>query len=243
MILIMSEQVQQMFAKLSPKYDLMNDILSFGIHHLWRARTVKKAGITKPVKLLDCATGTGDLAIAFSKEITKMSHKYGFDISDCEIVATDFCPEMFQIAIPKAQDLALPIHFEFADVMNLTYPDNYFDISSIAFGIRNVDDPKVGVYELARVVKSGGKVMILEFGQPSGWISLPYNFYSKKIMPFLGKIIAKNPSAYTYLPNTAAKFPSGEKFVEIMQSTNQFYDISYYPLTYGIAYLYIGYVK
>lgn len=239
----MSEQVQQMFAKLSPKYDLMNDILSFGIHHLWRAKTVEKANIDRPVKLLDCATGTGDLAIAFSKAITKNSQKFGFSLDDCEIIATDFCPEMFEFAIPKASGLALPIRFEFADVMELHYPDGYFDISSISFGIRNVDNPQIGVAELARVVKSGGKVMILEFGQPTGWISAPYNFYSKKVMPFLGKLIAKNRSAYTYLPNTAAKFPSREKFVEIMESTNKFKSIEYHLLTYGIAYLYIGIVK
>jgi len=239
----MSEQVRQMFAKVSPKYDLMNDILSFGIHHLWRAITVERANIIQPVKVLDCATGTGDLAIAFSKEITKKSIKYKFNIKECEIIATDFCPEMFLFAVPKAKDLLLPIRFEFADVMNLQYPDKYFDISSISFGIRNVDDPQIGVAELARVVKSGGKVMILEFGQPSGWISKPYNFYSKKVMPFLGKLIAKNPSAYTYLPNTAAKFPSGEKFVEIMKSTKKFKSIEYYPLSFGIAYLYIGIVE
>lgn len=239
----MSEQVQQMFANLSPKYDLMNDILSFGIHHIWRATTVRKANINSPVKILDCATGTGDLAIAFAKKIYKLSLNLGFELSKAEIVATDFCPEMFAFGIEKAKELGLPIKFEFADVMQLQYPDKYFDISSISFGIRNVDNPQIGVSELARVVKSGGKVMILEFGQPSGWISVPYNFYSKKVMPFLGKIIANNPSAYTYLPSTAAAFPSGEKFVEIMKSTQKFSEINYYPLTNGIAYLYVGIVK
>lgn len=239
----MSEQVQQMFANLSPKYDLMNDILSFGIHHIWRAQTVKAANIQSPVKILDCATGTGDLAIAFAREINRKSIKFGFENQMSEIIATDFCPEMFEFGIEKAKKKGLPIKFEFADVMNLQYADNYFDITSISFGIRNVDDPHRGVAELARVVKSNGKVMILEFGQPTGWISAPYNFYSKKVMPFLGKIIANNPSAYTYLPSTAAAFPSGNKFVEIMESTQKFSQINYYPLTNGIAYLYVGIVK
>lgn len=239
----MSEQVKQMFANLSPKYDIMNDILSFGIHHLWRATTVKIADIQSPVQILDCATGTGDLAIAFAKEVHKKAIKYGFGKKESEIIATDFCPEMFEFGIEKAKKQGLSIKFEFADVMNLQYQDNYFDITSISFGIRNVDDPYCGVAELARVVKSGGKVMILEFGQPTGWISFPYNFYSKKVMPFLGRLIAKNPHAYTYLPRTAAKFPSGEKFIEIMKSTNKFSKIDSYPFANGIAYLYVGFVK
>lgn len=239
----MSDQVQQMFANLSPKYDLMNDLLSFGIHHLWRSKTVRIADIKSPVRILDCATGTGDLAVAFANDINNKSQKFGFDKSQCEVVATDFCPEMFQFGIEKAKSKNLSIKFEFADVMNLQYPDNYFDITSISFGIRNVDDPKIGVAELARVVKSGGKVMILEFGQPSGWITLPYNFYSRRVMPFLGKLISNNPDAYTYLPRTAAKFPSGHKFVEIMQSTQQFSKISQFPFSNGIAFLYVGIVK
>lgn len=239
----MSEEVQQMFAKLSPKYDLMNDILSFGIHHKWRAFTVRKANISAPIKLLDCATGTGDLAIAFYKKILQQSPKFGFDISQCEVVATDFCPEMLEYGIQKAKRSKFPIKFEFADVMQLHYPDGYFDISSIAFGIRNVDNPQTGVSELARVVRSGGKVMILEFGQPQGLFALPFNFYSKKVMPFLGKLIANNSDAYTYLPKTAAQFPAGNKFVEIMLSTNMFSKVDNYPLSFGIAYLYVGIVK
>ncbi len=239
----MSEQVQQMFASLSPKYDLMNDVLSFGIHHIWRATTVRKAKIDKPVRVLDCATGTGDLAIAFAREIEKQSRSFGFKLDDCEIIATDFCPEMYQYGIIKAKEQGYPIKFEFADVMNLQYQDCYFDIASISFGIRNVDDAKKGVSELARVVKSGGKVMILEFGQPQGLISLPYNFYSRKVMPFLGKLIANNPDAYTYLPRTASQFPSGDKFVEIMQSTQQFTEISQHPFINGVAFLYVGIVK
>jgi len=239
----MSDQVQQMFANLSPKYDLMNDLLSFGIHHLWRSKTVRIADIQSPVRILDCATGTGDLAIAFANDINNKSQKYSFDRNECEVVATDFCPEMFQFGIEKAKRKNLSIKFEFADVMNLQYPDNYFDITSISFGIRNVDNPKIGVTELARVVKSGGKVMILEFGQPSGWITLPYNFYSRRVMPFLGKLIANNPDAYTYLPRTAAQFPSGDKFVEIMQSTLQFSKVIQYPFSNGITFLYVGIVK
>lgn len=239
----MSEQVRKMFANLSPKYDLMNDILSFGIHRTWRKFTVKKANIQTNVKILDCATGTGDLAIEFYKEIIKRSSKFDINPSECEVVATDFCPDMFQFGIEKAKTKNFPIKFEFADVMNLQYSDNYFDITSISFGIRNVDDVVRGIQELARVTVPKGKVMILEFGQPNGWFKYPYSFYSKNVMPFLGKLIARDKNAYTYLPTTAAKFPSGEKFKTLMQSTERFSQIDYYPLTYGIAYLYVGIVK
>jgi demethylmenaquinone methyltransferase/2-methoxy-6-polyprenyl-1,4-benzoquinol methylase len=239
----MSKEVQQMFAKISSKYDLMNDVLSFGIHHIWRNFTVRKANIQLPIKILDCATGTGDLAIAFHKKIVSKAEFNGLPLNNNEIVATDFCDEMLVYAKNKIAAKEYPIKVENADVLNLQYSDYYFDIASISFGIRNVDNPSKGVSELARVVKPNGKVMILEFGQPIGWFAQPYNFYSKNIMPFFGKLIAGDQGAYTYLPETASKFPSGENFKKIMENTNSFSDIKYYPLSFGIAYLYVGIVK
>jgi demethylmenaquinone methyltransferase/2-methoxy-6-polyprenyl-1,4-benzoquinol methylase len=106
-----------------------------------------------------------------------------------------------------------------------------------------VDNPAQGVSEMARVVKPGGKVLILEFGQPKGIFALPYKVYSKYIMPQLGKLFAKDKTAYTYLPVTASKFPSDEKFLDIMRSINQFSSVSFKKLTFGVAYLYIGIVK
>jgi demethylmenaquinone methyltransferase/2-methoxy-6-polyprenyl-1,4-benzoquinol methylase len=234
----MSEEVRNMFASISGNYDKMNTILSFGIHHRWRKITVDAAELKPGQKVLDTATGTGDLAISFWQKLHSIS-----DGNTPEVVGTDFCEDMMIYAHEKNSKIGNAVKFEFADVLDLQYPDGYFDVSSISFGIRNVDDPKRGVSELARVVKPGGKVLILEFGQPEGLFALPYNIYSKYIMPQLGKLFASDKRAYTYLPVTASKFPSAEKFLDIMKSTGQFSSVSYKKLTFGVAYLYIGIVK
>lgn len=228
----MSREVRDMFAKISGDYDRMNDILSFGIHHKWRKYLVKSSGVVDGMSVLDCATGTGDLAVEFKGAVGK----------EGKVVGSDFTEEMLNIAKEKI-NFSEVIKYEFADVMNLHYADNEFDVASIAFGIRNVDNPKIGLSEMARVVKPGGKVIILEFGQPKGLFSDIYKIYSKYIMPFLGKLVAGNKFAYTYLPETAAKFPSDLKFKKIMEDTNQFSDIYIKPLTFGVAYIYTGIVK
>ncbi len=244
----MSEAVKTMFSNISGKYDAMNDILSFGIHRLWRRITVKNAKLKPHFKVLDCATGTGDLAIAFKKKLIRKNEMNNFkkDLMNKDesiVIGTDFCEDMLVLAQSKTKEKNIDVKFEFADVMNLQFPNEYFDVSSISFGIRNVDNPKQGISEMARVVKSGGKVLILEFGQPTGWFAIPYKCYSNKLMPFFGKLITGNEFAYTYLPETAAKFPSAEKFLEVMKGTNAFTSVSYKKLSFGIAFLYIGIVK
>jgi demethylmenaquinone methyltransferase/2-methoxy-6-polyprenyl-1,4-benzoquinol methylase len=233
----MSEEVRNMFASISGDYDKMNTILSFGIHHRWRNTTVKSAELKPGQKVLDCATGTGDLAISFWKKLDSIS-----DGNRPEVIGTDFCDDMMIYADAKNAKIGNAVKFENADVMALQYPDNYFDVSSISFGIRNVDNPKRGVSEMARVVKPGGKVLILEFGQPKGLFAIPYKIYSKYLMPMLGKLFTGDKGAYTYLPVTASKFPAAEKFLDIMNSTGQFSKTYYKKLTFGVAYLYIGIV-
>ncbi len=229
----MSEQVKQMFSDISGKYDLLNTILSFGVHHLWRIKTVTLSEATKGNKILDCATGTGDLAIAFKKKVE----------SEGSVTGTDFCAGMLDYAPAKAKKQGLDIKFELADVMHLQYEDNSFDVASISFGIRNVDEPKIGLSEMARVVKKNGRVVILEFGQPQGMFGKLYRWYSKNIIPVIGKIVAGSNFAYTYLPETASKFPAGDKFVALMQETGKFEKITKKRLTFGISYIYVGVVK
>lgn len=127
--------------------------------------------------------------------------------------------------------------------MNLPYDDNRFDITSISFGIRNVDDPLVSLKELSRVTKSGGKIVVLEFGQPTGIISLPYRIYSKYVMPKLGKLLTGNEQAYTYLPETSARFPAGKDFLALMDKAGTFSDRKATSLTGGVAWIYVGTVK
>lgn len=226
----MSETVRNMFADIADDYDRVNGILSFGVHHLWRNETVLQSGVRPGDKVLDCATGTGDLAIAFKRAVGM----------DGEVLGTDFCREMIEHAPEKAEDLGLKVAFEVADAMNLPYEDNRFDIASIAFGIRNVDDPVQALREMGRVVRPGGRVMVLEFGQPKGLLRLPYRWYSQHVMPAVGGWLSGNREAYTYLPKTSAAFPAGQAFLDLMDEAGVFSQCRATPLTGGIAYVYVG---
>jgi demethylmenaquinone methyltransferase/2-methoxy-6-polyprenyl-1,4-benzoquinol methylase len=226
----MSEQVKNMFADIADDYDRINSILSFGVHSAWRKKTVIESGAKPGDRVLDCATGTGDLAIEFKK---KVGH-------EGSVLGTDFCKEMIEHAPDKADKKNLVVDFEVADAMDLPYDDDTFDIASIAFGIRNVDDPLVCLQEMARVVKPGGRVVVLEFGQPGGIVKFPYQFYSKHVMPAIGGFISGNREAYTYLPETSAEFPAGDAFLEMMNEADVFESKKSVPLTRGIAYIYVG---
>tara|TARA_R110000868_G_scaffold37111_15_gene131692 strand:- start:16742 stop:17431 length:690 start_codon:yes stop_codon:yes gene_type:complete len=229
----MSEKVRSMFADIADDYDRVNTVLSFGVHHAWRSKTIQESGAKLGDHVLDCATGTGDLAIEFKKVVGKEGY----------VMGTDFCAPMIESAPEKATKKGLEIDFEVADAMNLPYKDNRFDISSIAFGIRNVDDPVQALKEMARVVKPGGRVVILEFGQPKGLLKGPYNLYSQHIMPAIGGFLSGNREAYTYLPRTSATFPAGKKFLKLMEEAKSFEDSWNIKLTGGISHIYVGVVK
>jgi demethylmenaquinone methyltransferase / 2-methoxy-6-polyprenyl-1,4-benzoquinol methylase len=229
----MSEKVKNMFADIADDYDRINGILSFGVHNAWRKKTVLESGAKPGDRVIDCATGTGDLALEFKKTVGHEGY----------VLGTDFCREMIEHAPAKADKQKMVVEFEVADAMNLPYEDNSFDIASIAFGIRNVDDPLACLKEMARVVKPGGRVVVLEFGQPKGIVRIPYTIYSKHIMPAIGGLISGNREAYTYLPETSAKFPAGEKFLDLMEEADAFSQYRSVSLTGGISYIYIGTVR
>lgn len=228
------DKIKNMFGRVASKYDLANQILSLGIHHLWRKKLVRLSGIKPGQKVLDCATGTGDLAIEFKKTVGTLG----------EVIGTDFCIEMLGPAPKKAQAKKLEIKFEVADVMDLPYKDQTFDVCSISFGIRNVQNPKKALQEMARVTRPGGQVMVLEFGQMQ-WplISGLYNFYAEKVLPKLGGLVTGQREAYEYLQKSSQNFPCRERFISLMDSTESFSKESYVPLTGGIAYIYKGTVK
>jgi demethylmenaquinone methyltransferase/2-methoxy-6-polyprenyl-1,4-benzoquinol methylase len=220
-------KIRSMFASISARYDRTNTVLSGGIHHLWRKRAVRAANVKPGDSVLDCASGTGDLAIAFKTAVGASGR----------VVGTDFVPEMLDVARTKTRD----IEFETADVMQLPYPDATFDVSSISFGIRNVNDPRRGIAELARVVKPGGRVIVLEFGQPRNRaFSALYAFYNRHILPRIGGLLTGDRAAYTYLQTSAGRFPSGEEFVQLMRESARFTSVECVPVTFGIAWLYSG---
>lgn len=229
----MSEQVHQMFTQIAPRYDIANDVLSMGTHRLWRKTAVELSGAKAGSAVLDCATGTGDLAIDFKRVVGASGSVKG----------TDFNAAMLSTAPAKAKAAGLEIEFEVADAMKLPYGDAQFDVASISFGIRNVDDPRVCLGELARVVKPGGRVVVLEFGQPRGLFGAFFRLYARFVMPLIGQVLTGNRSAYEYLPRTAAAFPSGDSFVELMRTTGKYAEQTARPLMAGLAYVYVGMVR
>lgn len=219
-----------MFSEIAPRYDVANSVLSLGIHHLWRKAAVAESGIQIGGQVLDCATGTGDLALTFKRKVGQKGR----------VVGTDFNADMLRYAPQKAKGKGLDIDFEVADVMALPYADEMFDVASIAFGIRNVDKPLVALTEMSRVVKPGGKVVVLEFGQPRGLIGLTYRWYSKNVIPLIGGLVTGHRKAYEYLPSTAAAFPCRDEFLALMERTGNLSNCYYRELTGGIAFLYVG---
>ncbi|MEW5738810.1 MAG: ubiquinone/menaquinone biosynthesis methyltransferase [Myxococcota bacterium] len=229
----MSQQVHQMFSQIAPRYDATNDVLSLGVHRLWRREAVRRSGAKAGDHVLDCATGTGDLALAFKRVVGPSGR----------VVGTDFNADMLSHAPKKAKDAGLDVTFEVADVMKLPYDDCAFDVASIAFGIRNVDEPKQGVSELARVVRSRGRVVVLEFGQPGGLFGAAYRPYARFVMPRIGQLLTGSREAYEYLPSTAAAFPSGEQFLTLMRATDRFAEVEAHPLMSALAWIYVGTVR
>lgn len=228
------ETIRRMFSQVASGYDRANNVLSGGVHHLWRKKLVRWSGAKPGDAILDCATGTGDLAIEFKKAVGGQG----------SVTGTDFCEEMLAPAPMKARAKGVEITFEPADVTKLPYKDWQFDISSISFGIRNVNDPVKGLSEMARVTKSGGRVMVLEFGQVRApVIGSLYDWYSQQMLPIIGGWITGQRAAYEYLQKSSAAFPCREDFVKLMESTGAFSKVEYTSVTGGIAYIYKGTVR
>jgi demethylmenaquinone methyltransferase/2-methoxy-6-polyprenyl-1,4-benzoquinol methylase len=219
-----------MFGDIAPRYDLANDVLSLGIARAWRRKAVKASGAKRGDRVLDVATGTGDLALAFRRRVGP----------EGLVVATDFTPNMIQLAKRKAGRKRAGMELAQADAQSLPYAGASFDVAAISFGIRNVDDPRRALSELARVVHPGGRVAVLEFGQPQRLWGRLYRGYARHVMPRIGGFLTGNRAAYQYLPRTAAAFPSGEAFVALMRQAHAWRDVQSRALSGGIAWLYVG---
>ena len=224
-----TEDVRNMFNSIAHRYDFLNHFLSFGVDYYWRRRVMKELRKVNPERILDLATGTGDLAILASKTKPK------------EIVGVDLSSAMLHVGKEKIRKRNLQdlIRMEQGAAENLPLEDNYFDLAMVAFGVRNFADLERGLREINRTLKPGGSLIVLEFSHPSGIMKPLYNFYSKNILPTVGRIISNDPGAYTYLPESVAKFPSGVNFENIMKECG-YVDTEIYPLTSGISTIYIG---
>jgi len=226
-------RVQRMFGEIAPAYDRLNHLLSFQVDRYWRWRTTRIVRPKGDAPILDVCTGTGDLALAFFRANSGRS----------PVVGSDFCPEMLDIARDKGRRRAMDDRVSFiqADTQSLPFPDNHFQIVSVAFGLRNVADTDRGLREMARVCQPGGRVAVLEFSMPR-WqpFKAIYGWYFRNILPRIGQWLARNSSsAYNYLPESVGEFPAGEQLVERMKSAG-LKTVRYYGFTGGVATLYVG---
>jgi demethylmenaquinone methyltransferase/2-methoxy-6-polyprenyl-1,4-benzoquinol methylase len=222
------EQVAKMFDTISGNYDSLNRVISFGIDVKWRKKVLQMVAKTNPENILDIATGTGDLAILMAQ--TKAQKIIGLDIS----------AGMLEIGAKKIKDknLSSTIEMVLGDSENMPFGDHFFDAITVAFGVRNFEHLEKGLSEILRVLKPGGIFVILETSVPEKTpYRQGYNFYSKNILPMIGKLFSKDNVAYGYLSESAASFPYGEALNNILRKTG-FINVEALPQTFGVATIY-----
>ena len=224
-----SVQVERMFDNIAPAYDQLNHTLSWGIDKSWRKKAINWLKTFQPQRMMDVATGTGDFAIQACRVLNPK-----------ELIGTDISEGMMNVGRQKVKDAGLEGRISFAkeDCTALTFPDNRFDAITVAFGVRNFEDLDKGLREMHRVLDTNGKLVILELSEPD-WFPMKqlYALYSKVVIPTLGKLLSKDRSAYTYLPQSIKAFPQGEVMKEIILKAG-FSEANFKRLTLGICTLY-----
>ena len=224
-------QVAEMFDNIAGRYDFLNHFLSLGIDRLWRKKAINEVAQSKPLTVLDVATGTGDMAIAAHRKI-----------AGAAITGVDISKGMLAIGRKKieAMQLGRSVLLVEGDSGKLSFPDANFDAVMCAYGVRNFEFLEQGIKEMRRVLCKGGKVVILEFSHPKKFpVAQLYRFYFRAILPAIGKAVSKNSRAYTYLPESVAAFPEGKDFCELLSRCG-FRQVKAQPLTFGITSLYTG---
>ena len=225
-------QVARMFDNIAGKYDFLNHFLSAGTDIYWRRRAVNELKALRPARILDIATGTADFAIETLRAAAPEAQVTGVDIS----------AGMLEVGRRKlaAKGLGHRIQLELADSESLPFDDNTFDAVTASFGVRNFAHLEKGLAEMHRVLRPGGKLVILEFSKPTAFpLKQAYNFYFSRVLPVFGKVISKDQSAYTYLPESVRAFPDGADFVAILRRVG-FSNPTWQPLTFGISSIYTG---
>lgn len=225
-----AEQVAAMFDAIAPRYDLLNRVLSLGIDQRWRRRAVRRLGEHGPSRILDVATGTGDLAIA------------ALDTGADEVVGVDIAERMLEVGRRKVEALGLQerVTLRYGDALKLPFSDRQFDAALVAFGVRNFEDLRAGLGEIRRVLRPGGLLVVLEFSRPRSFpVRQLYGFYSRFVLPVVGRLLSGDDGAYRYLPASIAVFPDGPEFLAVMRAAG-YEDVRDERLTFGIASIYTG---
>ena len=221
--------VRGVFDSVAPKYDLMNDLMSMGLHRAWKAYTVMVANLHPGDKALDIAGGTGDLALAFSKQVG----------STGQVVHTDINEAMLRTGRNRLLDAGVALPTLVCDAEKLPFGDNYFDVVSVAFGLRNMTHKDVALAEMNRVLKPGGKLLVLEFSKVAAPLEKIYDWYSFKVLPKLGKLVAGDDSSYRYLAESIRMHP-GQAELKAMMHKGGFGHVDYHNLTGGVVALHVG---
>ena len=226
-----AEAVESMFDAVAPRYDLLNRVLSFGIDRYWRTQAVRLLADEQPTRVLDVATGTADLAL----KAHRMLHPR-------EVVGVDLSAEMLRYGREKIErkGLSSRISLVQGDAANLPFDDDTFDAALVAFGVRNFENLTAGLRDIGRVLRPGGRLVVMEFSTPrSGLIKPLYAWYSRHVLPRIGGALSPDQGAYEYLPSSVAAFPDGPDFLDRMADSG-YADLLWRPLTFGIASLYRG---
>ena len=224
-----ARHVRSVFDSVAPKYDLMNDLMSAGLHRVWKAYTVAVANLQIGDKALDIAGGTGDLALAFSKKVGNTG----------QVVHTDINEAMLSTGRNRLLDLEKVLPTVVCDAEKLPFPSDYFDVVSVAFGLRNMTHKDIALAEMNRVLKPGGKLLVLEFSKVAPPLEKMYDWYSFKVLPKLGQWVAGDDASYRYLAESIRMHPSQEA-LKAMMIKGGFGHVDYHNLTAGVAALHVG---
>ena len=224
-----AKHVRGVFDSVAPNYDLMNDLMSGGLHRAWKAYTVMVANLREGHQVLDIAGGTGDLAMAFSKKVGKTGR----------VVHTDINEAMLRTGRDRLLDAGIALPTLVCDAEKLPFPSNHFDVVSVAFGLRNMTHKDVALTEMNRVLKPGGKLLVLEFSKVAPPLEKIYDWYSFKVLPKLGKLVAGDDASYRYLAESIRMHPSQEELKALMKASG-FGHVDYHNLTGGLVALHAG---
>ena len=224
-----ARRVRGVFDSVASKYDVMNDLMSGGLHRAWKAYTVMVANLKEGDQVLDIAGGTGDLALAFAKKVGATGR----------VVHTDINEAMLRVGRDRLIDKGVVLPTLVCDAEHLPFPDNHFDLVSVAFGLRNMTHKEAALSEMARVLKPRGRLLVLEFSKVAQPLAQAYDWYSFSVLPRLGKLVAGDDASYRYLAESIRMHPGQEELKSLMQQTG-FGHVDYHNMTGGIVALHVG---